>query len=252
MEIKEYAKLIKKRLWLIILCVLVSTLTSAFYSYQNYQPIYVASNKLIINKTIGQDNVGIEQQMDFNAISVNIGLIDTYKEIIKTPAIMDKVVQRYPELNLSTDHLISTVYVSALNKTQVMTIGTTDYSYERAANIVNAVAEVVKTEIPRIMKVNNVEILNIADPNEQPAPENSKINQSIIISFIASLILAMGITFLLEFLNDTLKTKKDIQTVMGLPLLSAVPIIKQKKVKQQKKNKLRKQVGEGQYATIKQ
>jgi capsular polysaccharide biosynthesis protein len=249
MEIKDYSKLIKKRLWLIILIVLVSTLTTAYYSFQNYQPTYVASNKLIINKTIVQDQVGIDQQMDLGAIDVNIGLIDTYKEIIRTPAIMAKVVQRYPELNLTVDHLISTVYVSALNKTQVMTIDTADYSYERAANIVNAVAEVVKTEIPRIMKVNNVEILNIADPNEQPAPENSNINQSIIISFIISLILGIGITFLLEFLNDTLKTKKDIQTVMGLPMLSAVPIIK--KEKRQKKN-MREQVGEAKYATIKQ
>jgi len=251
MELRDYMKLIKKRLWLIILCVMISTITTAYFSYQNYKPLYLASTKLIINKTIGQDQLGGEQ-MDFGAINVNIGLVDTYKEIIYTPAIMDKVVARYPELNLSTEQLLARIEVAALNRTQVMTIDTADYSYERAANIVNAVAQVVKTEIPRIMKVNNVEILNIAEPTDQPPPLNQNTNQKIFLSFAISLIFAMGLTFLLEFMDDTIKTKKDIQSVMGFSTLSAIPTIKTKKVKARKKKSTRKQVTEAPYVTIRQ
>ncbi len=249
MELKEYLKLIRKRLPLIVLCVLISTITTAIYSYNNYKPIYLASTKLIINSTTTQDQMGIEQ-MDLGAISINIGLVDTYKEIIKTPAIMDKVVQRYPELNLSTEQLISMIQVSALNRTQVMTIDTVDYSYERAANIVNAVAQVVKTEIPKIMKVNNVEILNVADLNDQPLPLNQKTNQLIVISFAVSLIFGIGITFLLEFLDDTLKSEKDIQDVLGLPTLTAIAATKEPAVRKSKrKKKTRNVVGEATYAT---
>jgi capsular polysaccharide biosynthesis protein len=248
MELKEYAKIIKKRLWLIIVCVVISTVTTVIYTQQNYIPVYEASTKLIINKMITQDRSGNEQ-MDLGAISVNIGLVNTYKEIIKTPAIMNKVVQSYPELNLSVEQLISTVRVSALNGTQVMAIDTMDVSYKRAANIVNAVAEVVRTEIPRIMKVNNVEILNVAELNDQPPPVNEKTNRMIIMSFAVSLIFAIGITFLLEFIDDTLQTKQDIQTVTGLPILSMIPDMKGKEMKKLMKKRIRKQAGETKYAT---
>lgn len=251
MELKEYVKIVKKRLWLVVLIVLISTLTTAAYSNRSYIPIYHASTQLIINKTITLDELGNEQ-MDLQAIGVNIGLVNTYKEIIQTPAIMDEVVQRYPELQVTSQQLIRMVGVSSLNGTQVMTLETTDFSYARAANIVNAVADVVRTEIPRIMKVNNVEILNVADPNDQPQPINQPTNLSVVISFAVSLMVAVGIAFLLEFMDDTIKTKKDIQATLGLRTLSQIPAMKKKdfalpKVKKQSRNK----AGDAAYVTVK-
>ncbi|THF74915.1 YveK family protein [Cohnella fermenti] len=249
MEIKQYMKLLKKRLWLILLCVAISMATTTYLSYENYQPLYQASTKLIVNKT-EQDQQGSET-MDLAAINVNIGLVETYKEIIMTPAILGVVVDRYPELNLTEDELGSRIAISNYNGTQVMTIQTTDNTYERAADIVNAVAQVVKTEIPRIMKVNNVELLNTADPNETPPPINQDINQKIAISFAVSLLFAVGITFLLEFLDDTLKTKKDIRNVMNLPTLTTIPTIRRKAMRAKKKTS-QKQVGETKYAPVQQ
>jgi capsular polysaccharide biosynthesis protein len=249
MELNVYLKTIKKRLWLIVLCVLISTVTTGAYSILFYKPVYFAFTKLIINKTIaqGQDQLGNEQ-MDLGAIYINLGLISTYKEIIKTPAIMDKVVQRYPDLNMTVEKLNSIVSVSA-NGTQVITLEAHNYSYEKAAMIVNAVTEVVKTEIPRIMKVNNVEILNVADPDELPTPLSQQTSRKIIISFIISSIIAVSIVFLLEFLDDTLKTKKDVQLSFGLPVFSVIPTIKPKDMRSLKKKSARKQTGEASYAT---
>lgn len=248
-DLGSYIRIIKKRLWLIVLCVFISTLSMAVYSYYDYQPIYQASTKLIVNKTMEMDQLG-KEQMDFGAIGINIKLIDTYKEIIKTPAIMDKVVQRYPDLNLSAEELISKVNVYALNDTQVMTITAYDSSYERAVLIVNAVSDVFQTEIPKIMKVDNVAILNIAIMTDHPQPLNKKQNQYIILSFVASLMLAIGIVFLLDSLDDTLKTEKDIQLVLGISTLSMIPKMKKRELKLKKKKKSSKRAGEGLYASI--
>jgi len=246
MELKEYLRIVKKRLWLIILCVIISTITTAVYSHYNSKPIYQASTKLIVNKTIEQGQLG-KEQMDFGAISTNISLIDTYKEIIKTPAIMDKVIQRYPDLRLNEEQLIRSINVSALNGTQVMTLMAIDRSYERAVLIVNAVSEVFKSEIPKIMKVDNVAILNVAKMVDNPVPLNYKTNQNIIISFAVSLLCGIGIAFLLEFLDDTLKTKEDIQSVLDLPTFSIIPVMKETKLRPQTKEASRRQVGEAPY-----
>lgn len=248
MDLKAFGKLLKKRLWVIILCVLVSTSTTVAYTYYFSKPLYTASTKLIINKTVEEEQMGNEE-MDFGAISVNIGLINTYKEIIRTPAILDKVVQRYPELNLTSDELLKHLDVSALNNTQVVTLSIADDSYERAADIVNAVTEVVRTEIPRIMKVNNVEVLNIADPSTPSTPITPNSAKPIVMSFGASLFISIAIVFLLEQLDDTLKTKREIQTIFGVSTLSMIPVLTKKELKSLKKKSSRKRTGDVSYVT---
>lgn len=247
MELKQYFLVLKKRLVLIALCVIIATLTTAFYSYTYYTPLYQASTKFIVNKTVEIEQMGREQ-MDLSALGVNIMLINTYKEIIKSPAIMDKVAQRYPELGLTPELLGGLVNVQSVNNTQVMTFSVLDYSYERAAKIVNAVSSVFQSEIPKIMKVNNVTILYAANPDESPPPVNKRSNQYILISAAVSLLFAAGIAFLLEYLDDTLKTKEDIQKLMGVHVLSSVSRVKPKQLTTYRPISPRKQVGESHYA----
>jgi capsular polysaccharide biosynthesis protein len=246
-NLKSYLLMIKKRLWLIVLCVLVSTILATMYSNSNYQPIYQASTKLIVNSTVTQDQLGLEH-MDYGALGINLALMNTYKEIIRTPAIMEKVVQRYPDLNLSVEQLISIVSVSELNETQVMTIGARYFSHAGAVRIVNAVSDVFQMEIPKIMKVNNVTILNRATSQENPIPINSKSNQYIIMGFMASLVIAIGIILLLEAMDDTVKSDEDVRQILDLPTLALVPVIKHKKLTTSKvTKKTRTKAGEAQY-----
>lgn len=245
-ELKQYLKAIKKRIWIILLFVLVCTSAVAIYSTNTYQPIYQASTKLIVNQTVELDQVG-KEQIDFGAIGINIALIETYKEIIKTPAIMDKVVQRYPELNMSAEQLSSIVDVSAINGTQVMTIVARHISYEKAVRTANAVSEVFKTEIPKIMKVDNIAILNEAKSLNNPKPVNKKSNQYILMSLVASLVIAVGFALLLDSMDDTLKNEEEIREIFGIPTLAVISKVKEKELKLAKRKRNSKQAGDAPY-----
>jgi capsular polysaccharide biosynthesis protein len=172
-----------------------------------------------VNKS--NERVGLDQ-VDINSINTNLRLIDTYKEIIKTPAIMDKVVSTYPEFNLTTEQLISQVKVSSVNNTQVMTLIVQDKSYKKAAQIVNAVSKVFQEEIPKIMKVDNVSLLNQAKMNDKPTPVKPNKTLNVAISFVVSLMVAVGLVFLLEYLDDTIKNEADIQQYLGIPALGVI------------------------------
>ncbi|MBE1444731.1 MULTISPECIES: YveK family protein [Paenibacillus] len=245
-NLREYFLIIKRRIWMIALFVLLCTALTAVYSNLNYQPMYTASTKLIVNKTSEKDQMGREQ-IDFGAIGVNIGLINTYKEIIKTPAIMDKVVQRYPDLNLTAEQLIAMTNVAGLHDTQVMTIVTTNASYEKAVKIVNAVSEVFQSEIPKIMKVDNITILNRAKMQDYPVPVNKKSNQYIVLSFAASLVVAIGIALLLDAMDDTVKTEEDVRQLLAASTLAFVPVMKGADVQTSSGRKTRRKVGEMQH-----
>ncbi|WP_261807583.1 YveK family protein [Paenibacillus sp. N3.4] len=177
--------------------VLLATGLTAVVSYMFLQPIYEASTKLIVIKS--NDQIGATQ-VDLNTVNLNIRLIDTYKEIIKTPRIMDKVVVDFPDLNITAEQLVQKVKVSSVNNTQVMTLIVQDQSYDRAADIVNAVSKVFQSEIPKIMKVDNISLLNEAKVISKPVPVKPNKNLNIAISFVVSLMIALGISFLLEYL----------------------------------------------------
>lgn len=246
-NLKEYLTIIKKRWWLIVAVVLACTLLTTMYTTSNYVPIYQASTKLIVNKTFEQDLSGTEE-IDYGAIGVNMALINTYKEIIRTPAIMDKVVQRYPDLNVSTDQLISIVNVSNLNETQVMSITARHVSHERSVRIANAVSDVFQSEIPKIMKVDNITILNRAKVEDNPKPINERSNQYIILAFIASLAATIGIILLVDAMDDSLKTDEDIREAFGLSTLAYIPKVKNKELRAKLRSKSRKKAKEIAYA----
>src|SRR6478752_6328415 len=119
LEIKEYLRILIKRSWIIISIMLVITSITAVYSFKYIQPVYEASVKLIVTKS--PDLQGL-QSIDNGSIEANIKLINTYKEIIKTSTIMDKVVSKYPQIGLDTNQLISMVNVDSTNESQLMTI----------------------------------------------------------------------------------------------------------------------------------
>ncbi|WP_309121680.1 Wzz/FepE/Etk N-terminal domain-containing protein [Paenibacillus sp.] len=242
-DVKVYFTMVKRRLWLIVVCVASFTTLAAWYSYQNYVPMYEAHTKLIVNDASEADPFG-RQQMNIGG-GANSGLIDTYKEVIRTPIIMDKVVQRYPNLGVSSEHLMSAVRVAALNNTQVMIFSIVDYSHERAVLIVNAITDVFQAEIPRISPVNSVVVLTEAKMEADPEPINEKQNTYIVLGFMASLILSVGGVILLDSLDDTLRTEDDIREALGIPTLSSIP-----KLEKRRRSKT-KNIGEGPYAAVK-
>ncbi|QWU15132.1 Capsular polysaccharide biosynthesis protein [Paenibacillus sophorae] len=221
LDLRDYFRIIRKRLWLIVGIVIIACGIAGIYSVYIKNPVYEASTKIIVNQTPNQT---ASAQLDLNQINTNIQLINTYKEIIKTPAILDMVVSQYPKFNLTTDELMQKVNVSSVNNTQVMTLSVRDNSYQQAAEIVNAISLIFKQEIPNLFSVQNVSILNEAkvNPPQAPEPVAPNVLLNLAIAFVVSLMIGLGIAFLLEYLDDTLKTEAEIEQILGLPTLAMI------------------------------
>ncbi|MEC0247479.1 Wzz/FepE/Etk N-terminal domain-containing protein [Paenibacillus chitinolyticus] len=250
LDLKEYLQIIRKRIWLIATIVVLSCLVTGLISYFYIKPQYAASTKLIVNSSYQAEGIS---RIDYSEVSASIMLVNTYKEIIQTPAILDKVATQLPELQLTADEIISRVKVSAVNETQVLTITVTDYSHDTAVKLVNAISNVFKTDIPQIMKVDNVTLLNQAKQEEAPFPVKPNPKMNIVIAFILSALIGVGLAFLLEYLDDTLKSEKEIEQYLGLPTLAVISRIKASDVPSNVPSKPeQKVVGESVYASANQ
>lgn len=250
MELKQYFRVLQKKWWLIVAIVIIAITASGIKSYLFTTPIYAANAKLIVNQSSDEGGA----TLNASTIQTSIVLINTYKEIIKSSAIMNKVVEEYPNLGESAWELSAKISVTSANNSQVMNLFYEDTSYAKAAEIVNVVSAVFKEQIPRIMNVDNITILSVADATASPTPINFNPVMNILISFVVSLMLAIGFVFLLDYLDDTLKTEADITEILEVPILAVVGKLSKTDMKKSSRMKAKKKskVGESQYATINQ
>ncbi|RBP04732.1 YveK family protein [Rossellomorea aquimaris] len=219
-SLKELIQTLKKRMSLIIILTLMAVLVSAAISYFVLTPIYQSSTQLLVNKS-NQD-----QQNSFNVgeVQTNLQLINTYNVIMKSPAILDIVIDDL-KLDMTTGALNEKVTVQSEKDSQVVNISVQDEDPKQAAAIANKIAEVFQTEIVKIMNVDNVSILAKAELGENPSPIKPQPLLNIAIALVVGLMAGVGLAFLLEFLDNTVKTEQDIEKGLELPVLGVIPTI---------------------------
>lgn len=249
MELKQYFKIIQKKWWLIAIIVVIAITAACVKSFYFTTPIYAANAKLIVNQKGSADGI-----LNTGTIQTSIFLINSYKEIIKSSAVMDKVVEKFPDLGATAGEIAAGISVTSANNSQVMNLVYKDMSYAKAAAIVNAVSKVFKDQIPHIMNVDNITILSMAETKATPAPINLNPMMNILISLIVSLILGIGLVFLLNYLDDTLRTEAEIVEILNVPVLTAIGEITKGDLKASRKvaSVQNSKVGEGKYAALNQ
>ncbi|MCK0470080.1 YveK family protein [Halalkalibacter sp. APA_J-10(15)] len=214
-SLKDIMLTIKKHLRLIILIPIVAVVVSALASYLLLTPIFQSSTQILVNQTNG------DQQISQNEIRTNIEIINTYTEIIREPIILDKVIEE-ASLTESVSQLRGMISVNPQNNSQIVRISVEHEQPVQAALIANTVAEVFQREIIEIMNVDNVHILSHAEVGDSPSPVAPNPTLNMAIAFVVGLMAAVGVAFLLEYLDTTVKTEKDVEDLTELPILGIV------------------------------
>ncbi|WP_078429763.1 YveK family protein [Alkalihalobacterium alkalinitrilicum] len=215
-SLKELFTTLKKRIKLLIILPLIAVVVSGLVSYLLLTPIYQSSTQILINQSkVDMQNV---TQAD---LRTNIELINTYNVIMKSPVILEKVIAEL-DLNTSVGALNSMVTVGSAQNSQVVAITVQNEDPAMAAQIANTVASVFQREIVNIMNVDNVSILSVAQMADNPSPIKPNPTLNMAIAFVVGLMTAVGLAFLLEYLDTTVKTEQDIEKLLGLPVIGVV------------------------------
>ncbi|WP_066175307.1 YveK family protein [Bacillus marinisedimentorum] len=215
-SLKEIFETLKKRFSIILVITLVAVLVSGIVSYFFLTPVYQNSTQILVNKSSQDQNM-----YNVTDVRTNLELINTYNVIIKSPAILDKVAGDL-DSGLTYDELNSKVTVQSENQSQVVTISAEDPDPQLAAAIANTTAQVFQKEIAEIMNVDNVSILAEATVQENQSPVKPNPLLNIAIAMVVGLMAGVGLAFLLEYLDNTLKTEQDIEKALGLPVLGVI------------------------------
>ncbi|WP_227936336.1 YveK family protein [Alkalihalobacillus deserti] len=216
-EIKKIYNVIKKRLWLVILVTTITTAAGAVYSYLNKPvPIYESTARIMIND--------------------RSGLFDTLIVVIKKPPIMEAVIEELG-IEQSAQSLINNIFVNRVANSSIVTITVQDRSQEQATITANTVAEVYKREVAEILNFHNVKIFAEAQVVENPLPINPPSNRMIKLGFAAGFVIGIGFIFLLDSLDNRLRSARQVEKLLELPVLGTVSKMNKKTIEMNKGKK---------------
>lgn len=237
-SLQDLFKTIKKRLGLIALLTILAITIAGVISFLVLTPVYQTSTEILVNQSPSETG-----QLTNQNIQTDLQLINTYSGIIKSPVILDQVVEQM-NLELTTDQLTSKITVSNAEQSQIVNITVQDEDPAIAVEIANTTAKVFENDIQELMNVDNVKILSFAVLKENPAPVAPNPMLNMAIAAVIGLMLGVGIAFLLEYLDTTMKDQQDIEDILGLPLLGIVsPIIEKTELGPDNKTTSRRRAG---------
>lgn len=214
--IREFYDILKKRFWVILLAIIITSTLSSYYSFYMMQPTYEASSQILVN-----DKKADEVNAQFIDIQTNLQLMNTYNVILTSPAILTKVIERL-DLDVSIEELQNMITVGSENESQVMNVVVKTKDPKLVIKIANTIADVAKEQIPKIMSINNVSILTKTDPSKELSPVQLQPILIIAMANVAGILLSICIVFLLHYLDNTIKDEKQLESLLGVPILGTV------------------------------
>jgi len=222
MELRQYWEIIRKRWLLIIALPLIAALTSGIISFYIIKPVYQASTTLIVGKKaedISQALLG--QILDYNVLQANLQLAKTYGEIAKSRTVEQNVIEKL-NLGLTVTELDNQVLINPVKNTEILEIQVQNTDPQLAASIANTMAEEFSAAVVEIKKVDSVSIVDEAVAPANPVKPNKMLN--ILIALLVGLMAAGGLAFLLEYLDNTIKTSEEAENILGIPVLGLIPL----------------------------
>ena len=228
-DLMEYIKIIKRRIWLVIslpiLFVLVSALVTVFYMpniYQADSTIYIISNR-----TSSPDEQGFTNSDVMSDLRLGDVLVSDYSELIKRRVVLNEVIESlgYEQI-ITPSRLSGMIDVELKRNTRIMQIKVRNEDPRLAAILADRVTEVLAETVAEIVQFENIRIIDTAVVPRSPVSPN--LNLNVAIAFVLGLMIAFGIAFLLEYLDNTLKTGEDVEKYLNLPVLSVVPLVEEK------------------------
>lgn len=216
-RIEEIADILLKRWKMILSITLLTTLTVGIISIFVIAPKYEASTKVFIGKERTDSK---DQNYNNSDIQMYQQLLKTYAEVIKTNALVEKAINA-SNLNTTSEEILSDLTVTPTANTQILEIKYISKDRELSKAVLDSITgEFIKTSTELIPN-GNVKVIEPAKLPESPASPNNKMN--IAIAFVVGLMISVGLSFLLEFIDNTFKNKEQVEQILGIPVIGAIP-----------------------------
>lgn len=230
MELRRYFSILRRRVWLIVVAVVVAVGATALSvesvtTYTATATIYVGADVFIpsddaSNRTFSNDvQTGLTQ------------LIRTFAVMIDSIPIADDAVA-LTGASRSPAAVVGATQAAAIPGTNLLRITVTDPDPLTAQSLANGMAEAFESQIAEIEPGTFGE----GDVPRAPAriferaqlptrPSTDSVTSSIVIAALVAMVAAIGLILLAEYLDLTIRSPEEAESRLELPVLGVVPLL---------------------------
>ncbi|QPG03710.1 chain-length determining protein [Latilactobacillus sakei] len=218
-NIEQIFGILRKHRRVITLSTVICTLLAIVLTFFVITPQYSASTELLVNRKQNTD-----ANAQWNQVQTDVQMINTYKDLITKPIIMDTVESKINKENskkLDNDEIASMISITNNQNSQVFSINVKADNAYTAADIANMTATTFQKKAPKIMSgTDNVSIISKAKPDLTPVSPRRKLN--VLIGIVLGLLIGLAIAFIRELMDKTVKDESFLTEELGLTSLGVI------------------------------
>ncbi len=219
-SLQEIAYALKKRWKLIVLITIAATLVSAILSFFVIKPKYEATTKLFIGKQETSQNTA---NYDNNDIMMYQKLMKTYAQLVNTSDLVTKAVKSadldYNQKDVKG--ILNNLNANPSADTQILDLSYKGGNPKDVLKLTEAITNEFIAESKELIPNGNVQVIQKPQLPENPVSPNKTLN--ILIAFILGLMVGVGVVLLLEYLDNTFKSREDLEKTLDLPIIGTIP-----------------------------
>jgi len=217
MELTRYLRVLRQRLWMVVACPLVAALAAGIVSFL-LPPVYEAHVSLLVRPAQPLSTT------DPNVANLTSDQISrTYASLMTQRPLLEGVSSALG-LNIRPEDLKKQITVTPETNTSILDVAVRDTNPTLARDIANRltadlIAEVKgfqlqESSLPNSRTGDNLFVVSPAVLADRPVSPNKTLN--IAIAFAAGLLLALGLAFLLDYLDQSIKTDEELTERLGI------------------------------------
>ena len=219
-NIKELLQYIKEKVWIIGIALVLSLTASVIYTGVIKKPIYKSSTTYVLISDSSKEGITTSE------VTLNEKLIATYKEIIKSRNILEKVITTL-NLDETPSSLAKTISVEQVGTSSMIKITVSNKDPEMAKKIAETIGYEFSKEVESLYKISNLGLVDKALVPTVAANESNK--KEMILINGGGIALSLMVIFMLFYFDNTIKDQEQVQEKTNLPVLGNVPLVSKKK-----------------------
>ena len=236
-DIRRLVALLLSKVWLIVVCAILVGTCSFLYTkfavplkYESYTSLYVRSDRTTATATTDETN-----NVNLSNLTFSKSLVDTYVVVLKSNSVMDKIgnllvlefdedtlaaVFKIENGKISTDSIKSCFTMTSIEETEAMKISAVTTNPEVSAALCNMMAQVAPDFLIRVVGAGSVEVIDPAIPNYVPV--SASIPKNTFLGVLIGAVIAVGIIFVIDFFDDTIKDADELSDLFDKAALGEV------------------------------
>lgn len=201
--------------FIVIMAVLVGGATYTYFKITSI-PEYKSTSRLYINTEAQQTSTDVNT----NAITGAVNLLPTYIEVLQSKTFLD-IVSDDLDNKYSSSDIGDMISLEALTDTNIILISVKDEDAHTAYLVCSSIVNNAPNEISRVFGGGSTKLIEYPEEADDSEPLHTARNA--VIGFVGGAAIAMVIIFLVNMFDTRVKSKEELVSKYGLPILGEVP-----------------------------